>query len=81
MHDKPFAALPAIGLGVATLVIGNITLVPPFGLMGAAVAALASITLWSAAQWLTVLWITGVDVSLRARLRRVPAALVAGPAE
>jgi len=70
VHDRPYATLPAIALGVVTLVGGNLLLVPHFGLMGAAVAALASITLWSAAQWLTVMWIAGVDVSIRARLIR-----------
>jgi len=80
VHDKPFSALPAIALGVATLIGGNLLLVPPFGLMGAAVAALVSITLWSAAQWLTVLKIAGVDVSIRARLVR-PRHVVLRPAE
>lgn len=68
VHDKPFAALPAIGLGIVALVGGNLLLVPHFGLMGAASAALGSITLWSAAQWLTVLRATRVDVSIRPRL-------------
>ena len=78
VHDKPHATLPAIGLGVVTLIGGNLLLVPRLGLMGAAIAALLSITLWSAAQWYTVLKIAGVDVSIRAWLVR--AALVV-PAE
>jgi O-antigen/teichoic acid export membrane protein len=73
VHDKPYATLPAIGLGVVVLIGGNVLLVPPFGLMGAALAALLSITLWSAAQWYTVLRIAGVDVSIRARLVRTTA--------
>jgi len=74
VHDRPYATLPAIGLGIVVLVGGNLLLVPAMGLMGAAVAALASITLWSAAQWYTVLRIAGVDVSIRARLVRTAAA-------
>ena len=82
VHDKPYATLPAIALGVATLIAGNLVLAPRFGLMGAAVAALISITLWSGAQWFTVLRTAKVDVSIRARLRRTPPAVaVAGPAE
>ena len=73
--DRPYAALPAIGLGIVALVIGNLLLVPPFGLMGAALAALASISLWSAAQWLTVWRVAKVDVSIMARrMRPRPAA-------
>ena len=70
VHDRPYATLPAIGLGVVTLVVSNLILVPRFGLMGAALSALISITLWSAAQWYTVLRMAKVDVSLRARLIR-----------
>lgn len=72
IHDRPYATLPAIGLGIATLVIANLILVPRFGLMGAAVAALIAITLWSLAMWLTALKLSGVDVSIRARLLRRP---------
>ena len=75
VNDRPYAALPAIGLGIVALVIGNLLLVPPFGLMGAALAALASISLWSAAQWLTVWRVAKVDVSIMARrMRPRPAA-------
>ena len=81
VHDRPYATLPAVALGVVTLVVSNLLLVPPFGLMGAAIAALASITLWSAAQWLTVMRIAGVDVSIRARLIRPREAIAAHPAE
>jgi O-antigen/teichoic acid export membrane protein len=72
IHDRPYASLPAIGLGLVTLAAGNFVLVPRFGLMGAAVAALVAITLWSLAMWFTALKGAGVDVSIRARLRRVP---------
>ncbi|MGN6102379.1 MAG: lipopolysaccharide biosynthesis protein [Devosia sp.] len=70
VHDKPYATLPAIALGIVTLVVGNMLLAPRFGLMGAALAALISITLWSGAQWYTVLRTAKVDVSIRARLLR-----------
>jgi O-antigen/teichoic acid export membrane protein len=80
VHDKPFSALPAIALGVAALIGGNLLLVPRFGLMGAAIAALISITQWSAAQWATVVKVAGVDVSIRARLVR-PRGAVPRPAE
>jgi O-antigen/teichoic acid export membrane protein len=76
IHDRPYASLPAVAVGLATLVAANLLLVPHFGLMGAAVAALVAITLWSAALWFTALKVAGVDVSIRARLRR-PALLVA----
>ncbi|MDR3471913.1 MAG: lipopolysaccharide biosynthesis protein [Devosia sp.] len=70
VQDRPYAALPAIALGVATLVAGNLLLAPRFGLMGAAISALLSIALWSGAQWFTVLRTAGVDVSIRARFMR-----------
>ena len=70
IHDRPYAALPAILLGVLVLIVANLLLVPRFGLMGAALAALASITLWSVAQWFTVLRTAKVDVSIRAKLMR-----------
>jgi O-antigen/teichoic acid export membrane protein len=81
VHDQPYATLPAIALGIGTLVLGNVLLVPHFGLMGAAIAALGSITLWSTAQWYTVLRKTGVDVSIRARLLRQREPDVVGAAE
>lgn len=70
IHDHPYASLPAIGLGLGTLFVANEFLVPRFGLMGAAVAALFAITLWSLALWFTAMKLAGVDVSIRARLRR-----------
>jgi O-antigen/teichoic acid export membrane protein len=81
VHDRPFATLPAIALGLATLVGGNLLLVPGFGLMGAALAALTAITLWSAAQALTVWWAVGVDVSIRPRLWPSRTMLAPHPAE
>jgi O-antigen/teichoic acid export membrane protein len=73
IHDRPYASLPSIGLGLVSLVLANLLLVPRFGLMGAAVAALIAITLWSLALWWTALKHAGIDVSIFARLRRGPA--------
>lgn len=64
IHDRPWASLPAIALGLFCLVVANYVLVPPFGLMGAAFAALFAITLWSFALWLTAWRMAGVDVSI-----------------
>ncbi|GLQ54618.1 lipopolysaccharide biosynthesis protein [Devosia nitrariae] len=70
IHDRPYASLPAVGLGVVTLVGGNFLLVPAFGLMGAALAALFAISLWSGALWWTALKTAKVDVSIFQRWRR-----------
>ena len=70
IHDRPYATLPAIGLGLASLLDANLLLVPRFGIMGAAVAALIAISIWSLALWWTALRHAGVDVSIFARLRR-----------
>lgn len=77
VHDRPYASLPAIGLGIVTLVLANLALVPTHGIMGAALAALIAITLWSGGMWLTVLMSAGVDVSIFSRLRRPRAKPVA----
>ncbi|MCD7060062.1 lipopolysaccharide biosynthesis protein [Pelagibacterium xiamenense] len=73
MRDKPFDSLPAVGLGLVALVAGNALLVPPYGLSGAAISAFIAITLWSAALWATAWRRTGVDVSIFARFRALPA--------
>ena len=44
---------------------------PCWQLLGAAVAALAAQTFWSAAMWLTARRIAGVDVSILPKLREV----------
>ena len=67
IHDRPYASLPAVAASMASLVVANLALVPPFGLMGAALAALLAMTVWSAALWFTALRVAGVDVSIRAR--------------
>ncbi|SDG46407.1 lipopolysaccharide biosynthesis protein [Pelagibacterium luteolum] len=74
MHDRPWASLPAVGLGVMALVIGNWTLVPPYGLMGAAVSAFIAVSIWSVTLWLTALHRAKVDVSIFGLLRRRPVA-------
>lgn len=74
IHDRPYATLPAIGLGMGVLIGANILLVPAHGLMGAAVAALAAQTFWSAAMWLTAKRLAGIDVSIGPRLVELLAA-------
>lgn len=64
IHDRPWASLPAVALGVVTLVIGNWLLVPAMGLVGAALSAIISITVWSLGLWLIALRTAGVDVSI-----------------
>jgi len=74
MKDRPYASLPAVALGLATLAAGNFALVPTYGLMGAAIAAFIAVTLWSGGLWITALKTSGIDVSLFALVRR-PAAV------
>jgi len=71
IHDRPYATLPAIGLGMGVLVGANLLLVPAHGLLGAAVAALAAQTFWSAAMWLTARRIAGIDVSILPKLKEL----------
>lgn len=80
IHNRPYTTLPAVAASLAALVGSNLLLVPPFGLIGAAVAALIAMTTWSGALWLTTLRVAGVDVSIRARLRPAPR-LAVKPAE
>ncbi|MGV3575638.1 MAG: lipopolysaccharide biosynthesis protein [Devosia sp.] len=64
IHDRPWASLPAIALGIFALFVGNLLLVPGFGLVGASLAAIFAISIWSAALWLTALHTAHVDVSI-----------------
>lgn len=64
IHDRPWASLPAVALGVGTLFVGNWLLVPAMGLVGASLAAIIAITAWSVALWLIALRTAGVDVSI-----------------
>jgi O-antigen/teichoic acid export membrane protein len=68
IQDRPWASLPAIGLGLVILVIGNLALVPLWGLTGAALAALLAFSVWSVTLWWTVLRTTGLNVSIFPRL-------------
>lgn len=68
LKERPYATLPAVFLGLATLVGFNMVLVPTSGLVGAAVAACLAQSLWSAAMWLTARRLTGLDVSVFPRL-------------
>nr|WP_235935915.1 polysaccharide biosynthesis C-terminal domain-containing protein [Devosia aurantiaca] len=77
IHDRPWSSLPAVALGMATLVVGNWLLVPSLHLTGAALAALIAITVWSVGLWLIALRLAKIDVSilqwLRSRRAAVPA--------
>ncbi|MEO6012061.1 MAG: oligosaccharide flippase family protein [Devosia sp.] len=66
IHNRPYATLPAVAAALVTVVFANLALVPPFGLLGASIAALISMTVWSGALWFTALKVAGVDVSIRA---------------
>ena len=71
LNDKPYRALPAVAAGLVTLVIANLLLVPPMGLMGAAIAAVLAQALWSVSMWLIALRTAGIDVSVLPRLREL----------
>jgi O-antigen/teichoic acid export membrane protein len=71
INDRPYATLPAIGLGMAVLIGANLWLAPAYGLMGASIAALLAQTIWSAAMWLTARRIAGIDVSILPKLREM----------
>jgi O-antigen/teichoic acid export membrane protein len=69
LHDRPYAPLPAAACGLALLFSFNLYAVPAYGILGASVAALAAITIWSVLLWITARRITGTDVSMLPRLR------------
>lgn len=79
IHDRPYASLPSVALGVATLVACNWLLVPRFGLMGAALSAIIAITIWSVGLWWVALRTAKLDVSILQWFRARRAAAV--PAE
>lgn len=74
MNDRPHDVLPAIALGMVVLVVANLLLVPPLGLLGAALAAVLAQTVWSGALWFTALKRAGLDVSLMPRIAELLAA-------
>jgi O-antigen/teichoic acid export membrane protein len=80
VHNRPYASLPAVAASMGTLLSANMALVPALGLIGAALAALLGMIVWSAALWFTALKVAGVDVSIRARVMP-PTSLAAKPAE
>jgi len=69
IHDRPNASLPSVAMGLGTLLVFNWLLVPPFGLMGAAFAALIAITMWSVGLWWIALRTAKMDVSIMAWFR------------
>jgi O-antigen/teichoic acid export membrane protein len=71
IHDRPHATLPAAAVGTVTLIVANLVLVPPMGLVGAAAAALLAQGFWSLGMWLTALHMAKVDVSILPRLRHL----------
>jgi O-antigen/teichoic acid export membrane protein len=68
IHDHPYASLPVVAAGLLTLIAVNLALVPAFGLMGASIAALIAIAVWSGGLWFITYRITGIDVSIVPRL-------------
>jgi O-antigen/teichoic acid export membrane protein len=71
IQDRPYTTLPAVAVGVATLVAMNLLLVPPMGILGAAIAAMLSQSVWFVAMWLTAKRVVNVDVSILPRLREL----------
>ncbi|UJW86678.1 lipopolysaccharide biosynthesis protein [Devosia sp. SL43] len=64
IHDRPYASLPFVALGIGSLIACNWLLVPSMGLMGAALAAIIAITVWSVGLWWVALRTAKMDVSL-----------------
>ena len=71
IQDRPYTTLPAVGAGILTLVVMNLLLVPPMGVLGAAIAAAVSQSVWFIAMWATALYVVKVDVSIFPRLREL----------
>jgi O-antigen/teichoic acid export membrane protein len=63
--------LPAVLAGVVALVALNYALVPSYGILGAAVAAMLAQSVWAAVMWLTALRVAKLDVSIAPRLREM----------
>ena len=76
IHDRPYASLPSVFMGIGTLALCNWLLVPPLGLMGAAYSAIIAITVWSVGLWWIALRTAKLDVSILQwfRARRLAAA-------
>ena len=59
---------------MSLLIVANLLLVPAFGLLGAALAAVVAQTVWSGALWYTALRRAHIDVSLLPRIAELLAA-------
>lgn len=64
IYDRPYASLPSVFIGFFSLISLNYLLVPNYGIMGAAIAALLAITIWSASQWFVALKLAKINISL-----------------
>jgi len=64
IHDRPWASVPAVLLGMGTLFVGNLVLVPVLHLVGAALAAIIAISVWSIVLWVIALRTAQIDVSI-----------------
>jgi O-antigen/teichoic acid export membrane protein len=64
IYNHPYAALPAVAMGMTTLLLANFVLVPTFGLIGASIACVLAITVWSTSLFLTCKKRTGLNVSV-----------------
>lgn len=69
LHDRPWAAMPAVLVGLGGLAAANMFLIPHHGLAGAAWAALIATFASGVVKWMTVRHLTGVDVSLPGRFQ------------
>jgi len=72
-RNRPYASLPSVALGLLTLIVANILVVPLWGLVGAAFAAVLAYALGSVLLWHTTKRITGTDVSILPALIRLTA--------
>lgn len=72
-QNRPYASLPAVGVGLSMLFVANVVLVPIWHINGAAIAALVSYFAASFMVWRTTKRITNVDVSVFPALGRLKA--------
>jgi len=70
-NNYPYANLPAIAVVLLCLVGGNLVLVPAFGITGAASAAFLALLAGALMLWFTTLRMTGIDVSILPRIKRM----------
>lgn len=72
-RNRPYASLPAVALGLTTMILANLIFVPIWGLVGAAFSAVVSYFIGSLMVWHTTKRITGTDVSILPALKRLVA--------